>query len=55
MLDQTLREIRDEGRQDGRKERALELARKLLAEGMSVAKVAALTDLPEDEVRALSH
>jgi hypothetical protein len=31
------------------------LARRLLAEGMPVGKVAALTDLGEDEVRRLQH
>jgi hypothetical protein len=45
---------REEGREEGR-EGLRTVARRLLAEGMSVARVAALTDLGEDEVRQLAH
>jgi hypothetical protein len=39
----------------GREEARRTLALRVLAEGMPVSRVAALTDLPEDEVRNLQH
>jgi hypothetical protein len=42
-----------EGREKGKEEERLTLARRLLARGMSVAEVAELTELPEDQVRTL--
>jgi len=59
MLDQTLERIREKARQGAHAEGSLEarrkLAIKLLARGHSVAEVAELTELPEDEVRALAQ
>jgi predicted transposase/invertase (TIGR01784 family) len=46
---------REEGRDEGRDEARRTLALRLLAEGMPVARVAALTDLTEDEVLRLQH
>ena len=43
----------EEGREEGRLDAQQSLARRLLARGMSVAEVSALTDLPEDQVRTL--
>jgi predicted transposase/invertase (TIGR01784 family) len=55
MREEGRQEGRQEGQQEGRRESQLEIARRLLAEGMSPAKVAALTDLPLEEVQTLSH
>jgi predicted transposase/invertase (TIGR01784 family) len=46
-------EGREEDREEGRLDAQQALARRLLARGMSVAEVAALTDLPEDQVHTL--
>jgi predicted transposase/invertase (TIGR01784 family) len=46
-------EGREKGREEGRLDAQQALARRLLARGMSVAEVAALTDLPEDQVHTL--
>jgi predicted transposase YdaD len=43
------------GREEGRRERNLEVARKALAKGMSPQDVAELTDLPLEEVQKLAH
>ncbi|MDY0001507.1 MAG: Rpn family recombination-promoting nuclease/putative transposase [Polyangia bacterium] len=45
----------EQSREEGRRERDLELARKALAKGMSPAEVADLTDLPLAEVQKLAH
>jgi hypothetical protein len=43
------------GKKEGSEEAMLLVARRLLDEGMPVAKVAAITDLSEDQVRRLQH
>lgn len=46
---------RAEGREEGRREKELEIARKLLARGMSPSEVAESTGLPLDEIQKLAH
>jgi predicted transposase/invertase (TIGR01784 family) len=48
-------EGREKGREEGRDEARLIFARRLLDEGMPVARVAAITDLTEDQVRQLQQ
>jgi len=63
MLDRTIRELKDMGRQEGRQEGLQEglqeaqrrIAAKLLAEGLSPQRVADLVDLPLEEIRKLTH
>jgi len=43
-----------EGKVEGRKERTIEIARDMLADGMEIGKVAKLTKLSEEEVAALA-
>ncbi len=45
----------EQGRDEGRRQNQLEVARKLLAKGMSPADVADATDLPLEEVQKLAH
>jgi hypothetical protein len=47
-------EGRKEGREEGREATRRQLALKLLADGMSIDKVADLIELPRDEVAALA-
>ena len=51
--DQLIEKGRREGRQEGRQESAVSLAGKLLSEGMTIEKVAELTELPIEEVREI--
>jgi hypothetical protein len=51
--DKGLEEGIEKGIEKGRLDAQQTLARRLLARGMSVAEVSALTDLPEDQVRTL--
>ena len=57
MVEELMEEGREEGRQEGREEgerrRAVAIARKLLARGESVEKVADLTELPLADVQQL--
>ncbi|MCL4520732.1 MAG: aspartate aminotransferase [Firmicutes bacterium] len=46
-------ELYQEGRQEGKRDQTLVFARKLLALGESVEKVAALTELSLDDVQKL--
>jgi len=43
-----------EGKVEGRKERMIEIARDMLADGMEIGKVAKLTKLSEEEIAALA-
>lgn len=45
----------DEGKEEGRQQRALEIAKEMLAEGDSVARVARLTGLPLAMVEELQQ
>jgi predicted transposase/invertase (TIGR01784 family) len=47
----TYQEVIDQGRKEAREA----FARKLLARGMSLTEVAELTELTEEQVRALTH
>ena len=47
-------EGRQEGKADGLKERSVEIARDMLADGMDIRKVARFTKLSEEEVAALA-
>jgi predicted transposase/invertase (TIGR01784 family) len=49
------RKARKEGRKEGRKDTQLAVAAKALAEGLSAADVARITDLPIEEVTALAQ
>jgi predicted transposase/invertase (TIGR01784 family) len=51
--DKGIEEGIEEGIEKGRLDALQTLARRLLARGMSVAELAALTELPEDQVRTL--
>lgn len=48
-----LKEGLKEGLVKGKKEKAIEIAKKLLAKGMSAQEVAEITDLPESEIKEL--
>jgi len=43
------------GEVKGRKEKALEIARNMLADGEPIGKIARYTELTEDEIRKLMH
>jgi predicted transposase/invertase (TIGR01784 family) len=45
----------EQGRDEGRRQNQLEVARRLLAKGMRPADVADATDLPPEEVHKLTH
>ena len=45
---------RAKGKKEGRRERAVEIARDMLADGMEIGKVAKLTKLSEEEIAALA-
>jgi hypothetical protein len=49
----TYQEVIDQGRKEGQEALQHHLARKALARGLSIAEVAELTDLTEEQVRAL--
>ena len=53
MAEELYQEGREEGRQEGKRDQTLAFARKLLALGESVEKVAALTELSLDDVQKL--
>ncbi|MCK5800996.1 MAG: hypothetical protein KAI47_27600, partial [Deltaproteobacteria bacterium] len=54
-LEQGLKEGREQGLKEGRQEARSALARKLLAQGITPAKVVALTKLSAEEVHAMTH
>ena len=53
MVEELMEEGREEGREEGERRRAVAIARKLLARGESVEKVADLTELPLADVQQL--
>ncbi|MCL5063946.1 MAG: hypothetical protein M1600_02510, partial [Firmicutes bacterium] len=53
MAEELYQEGREEGRQEGKRDQTLAFARKLLALGESVEKVATLTELSLDDVQKL--
>lgn len=53
--EKTLRQEREEGREDGREERTLEIVRNMLKEGIGpVSLISRISNLPEDEIRKLA-
>jgi predicted transposase YdaD len=54
-LESAIKKHDEEVREESRRERDLEVARKALAKGMSPQEVAELTDLPLEEVQKLAH
>jgi predicted transposase/invertase (TIGR01784 family) len=53
MKCQRLNRARREGREEGKKENAILVARKLLGLNMPIDKIAEATDLSSEEIRAL--
>lgn len=55
LIEKGRKEGRQEGRQEGERRKAAGLAGKLLSEGMSVEKIAELTELPIEQVREIAE
>lgn len=50
-----LREGKEKGRMEGKLEKAIEIAKKLLAKGASIEDIAEITDLPVSDVKKLKN
>ncbi|MGO0063635.1 Rpn family recombination-promoting nuclease/putative transposase [Brevibacillus fluminis] len=55
MIEGAKAEGRAEGRTEGERQKALEIAREMLAEGDSPERVAKLTKLPQEEINKLNQ
>ncbi|TCO57789.1 putative transposase/invertase (TIGR01784 family) [Caldanaerobacter subterraneus] len=49
----TYRRLKEEGIKEGAKNKSIEIAKKLLKEGMDIEKIAEITELPKEEIKKL--
>ncbi|MFW6213241.1 MAG: flagellar assembly protein H, partial [Spirochaetota bacterium] len=54
MLQATLERLREEGRSEGAAQAKSELARRMLERGVTIEQVIEITELPEEQVRAIA-
>ncbi|MCL2337851.1 MAG: hypothetical protein FWC60_10560 [Firmicutes bacterium] len=54
-LEEGLEKGREEGLEKGREEKAIDIARKLLAEGISPKQIARVTELPIEQIIAIQR